>query len=153
MRLETILNFCQKFKSFVYEKAKFVVRDGKTIISVQLHPRKNSRGICSSCSKPGGCYDHLSEREFEHVPLWGIRVFFCYNMRRINCKTCGVTVESVPWAHGKESMTQSMMQFLAGWAKKLSWQETARSFHISWHKVFLSQSFFLSQVCCKLGDS
>jgi transposase len=30
------------------------------------------------------------------------------------------------------------MLFLAGWAKRLSWQETARIFHASWQKVFHS---------------
>jgi transposase len=47
-------------------------------------------------------------------------------------------VESVPWPDGKQTMTKTMMQFLASWAKKLSWLETARSFNTSWHKVFNS---------------
>lgn len=136
MRLQTILNSCQKFKSFVYEDPQFDVAGGTKRLLVTLVPRKNSRGICSGCAKPAGCYDHLSEREFEFVPLWGIPVIFVYRMRRINCPDCGVKVELVPWADGKETMTKTMMQFLAGWAKKLSWQETARSFNTSWHKVF-----------------
>ena len=136
MRLQTILNSCQKFKSFVYEKVNFIVHNGEKRILVTLVPRKNSRGICSGCAKPGSCYDHLPSREFEFVPLWGIPVTFVYRMRRINCRDCGIKVESIPWADGKETMTKTMMQFLAGWAKKLSWQETARSFNTSWHKVF-----------------
>ena len=119
MRLQTILNSCQKFKSFVYGSVKFVDENGGERILVTLVPRKNSRGICSGCSKPGGCYDHLPEREFEFVPLWGVPVIFLYRMRRINCASCGVKVESIPWAYGKETMTKTMMQFLAGWAKKL----------------------------------
>ena len=143
MRIQTILNFCQKFKSFVYKNAKFIERNGETHILVTVIPRKNSQGVCSRCYKPGSCYDHLPEREFEHVPLWGIRVFFCYRMRRINCVDCGVSVESVPWSEGKETVTKAMMQFLAGWAKKLSWQETARSFNTSWHKVFRSVKYIV----------
>jgi transposase len=141
MRLQTILNSCQKFKSFVYGSIKFVDGNGKKHILVTLVPRKNSRGICSGCTRPGGCYDHLPEREFEFVPLWGVPVIFLYRMRRINCIDCGVKVESVPWADGKETMTKTMMQFLASWAKKLSWQETARSFNTSWHKVFLAVKY------------
>ena len=30
------------------------------------------------------------------------------------------------------------MQFLVGWAKKLSWQETAKSFKSTWNRVFHS---------------
>ena len=33
------------------------------------------------------------------------------------------------------------MQFLASWAQKLSWQETATTFHTSWQKVFLSVKY------------
>ena len=137
MRLQTILNSVQKFKSFIYQKEELVLR-GKKIdsIRVTLVARKNSKGLCSGCKRPAGCYDHLPEREFEFVPLWGITVLFCYRMRRVNCPDCGVKVESVPWANGKETMTKAMMQFLANWAKKLSWQETARTFNTSWAKVF-----------------
>lgn len=141
MRLQTILNSCQKFKSFVYKSVKLVDENDKKRILVTLVPRKNNKGICSGCGKSGGCYDHLSEREFEFVPLWGIPVIFIYRMRRINCIDCGVRVESIPWADGKETMTKTMMQFLAGWAKKMSWQETARSFQTSWHKIFSSVKY------------
>jgi len=144
VRLQTILNSCQKFKSFVYHEIKLdVINDEKRIL-VTLVPRKNSRGICSGCAKSGGCYDHLSEREFEFVPLWGIPVTFIYRMRRINCLACGVKVELIPWADGKETMTKTMMQFLAGWAKKMSWQETARSFNTSWHKVFSAVKYVVN---------
>lgn len=136
MRLQTILNSCQKFKSFVYKDEKIVTQGGNKCLLITLVPRKNNKGICSGCAKPAGSYDHLPERQFEFVPLWGIPIYFCYRMRRINCIDCGVKVESVPWSDGKETMTKTMMQFLANWAKKLSWEETARSFHTSWHKVF-----------------
>jgi transposase len=45
--------------------------------------------------RPG--YDHLEERRFEFIPMWGFLVFFMYRMRRVNCPRCGVVVEAVPW--------------------------------------------------------
>jgi transposase len=56
-------------------------------------------------------------------------------MRRVHCKTCGIVVEQVPWADGKHSLTNAYMIFLARWARKLSWKETADSFRTSWDKV------------------
>lgn len=41
-------------------------------------------------------YDTMKPCRFQFVPLQGILVFFVYVMRRIDCKTCGVTVEMVP---------------------------------------------------------
>ena len=75
---------------------------------------------------------------FEFVPLWNIAVFFAYALRRVNCPRCGVKVESVPWADGKNTLTKTYMQFLAAWAKKLSWKETAVAFRTTWEKVFRS---------------
>ena len=52
-----------------------------------------------------------------------------------NCQSCGVKVEEVPWASGKHQLTKTYMQFLAHWARKLSWKETAESFFTTWEKV------------------
>jgi transposase len=72
------------------------------------------------------------------VPLWNIPVFFVYRMRRVDCRRCGVRVESVPWGQGKHLLTTAYMQFLAAWARRLSWQEVAAVFRTSWAKVFRS---------------
>jgi transposase len=56
-------------------------------------------------------------------------------MRRVNCRKCGVVVEEVPWADGKHQLTRAYMLFLARWARKLSWKETAEAFRTSWEKV------------------
>jgi transposase len=59
-------------------------------------------------------------------------------MRRVNCPKCGVKVEEVPWGIGKNELTKTYMQYLAHWAKKLSWMDVAVSFMTSWEKVFNS---------------
>ena len=46
-----------------------------------------------------------------------------------------VTVERVPWAEGKSETTLRYEWYLAGWAKRLAWQEVASAFHTSWHVV------------------
>jgi transposase len=94
-----------------------------------------SKAICSGCHRPAVGYDHLAERLFEFIPVWGFLLFLLYRMRRVHCKTCGVVVEQVPWADGKHSLTKAYMIFLARWARKLSWKETADSFRTSWDKV------------------
>ena len=98
-------------------------------IVVQIEPRKNSRVCCSGCGRTASGYDHMSEaRHFEFVPLWGMKVYFRYRMRRVNCRRCGVKVEEVPWAKGKSHLSWPMQWFLAQWARRLSWEETAKGF-------------------------
>jgi transposase len=122
----------------VYGETRFVDDNGRLSLLVDLHPRRNSRPECSGCGERGSQYDRLAPRQFEFVPLWGIAVFFVYRMRRVDCRKCGVTVEKVPWGDGKCHLTTSYRWFLAGWAKRLSWQEVATVFHTSWRSVFQS---------------
>jgi transposase len=82
------------------------------------------------------CFDRLKERRFEFVPLWGIAVFLVYAVRRVSCPECGVVVERVPWADGKNQQTNSYRLFLSTWAKRLSWKEVAAIFGTSWDSVY-----------------
>lgn len=134
MDLKTILNQVEKNKNFVYGKTAWLTT-GKEI-GVHIEPRKRTLPVCSVCGKRATTYDHLPERQFQFVPFWGIPVFFLYAMRRVNCPDCGVKVETVPWAAGKQHSTRSFLLFLAHWAKLLSWNETAREWKTSWNRVY-----------------
>jgi transposase len=133
MELLTILNHCCRHRGFVYRRARF--GPAKKSVEVDVQPRAGSTALCSGCHQPAPGYDRLPERRFEFIPFWGILVFFLYRMRRVECQNCGVVVEEVPWSDGKHQSTKAHMLFLARWARKLSWQETAESFHTSWDKV------------------
>ncbi len=112
---------------------------GQNRLVIDIIPRKNSKPICSDCGKRGTVYDHQQRgRYFEFIPIWGITVFFWYVMRRVNCKACGVKVESVPWCEGKHQLTTTYRLFLAHWAKRLSWKEVAEAFYTSWENVYRS---------------
>ena len=139
MHLKSILNRVEPLKSFVYKEQRFVeVAGGQPAIEVDIEPRANGRPICSGCGKKRPGYDKLATRRFEFVPLWNMAVFFVYAMRRVNCPTCGVVVERVPWAEGKGHLTTSYRWFLARWAKRLSWTDTAVAFNTTWENVFRS---------------
>jgi transposase len=133
MLLITLLNACHHFPGFVYG----AVRLCKTTntMEIDVRARAGSKGRCSVCGKPASGYDHLPQRRFEFIPIWGFAVFLLYSMRRVSCKQCGVKVEEVPWATGKHQLTKAYMLYLAHWARKMSWKDTAISFHTSWEKV------------------
>jgi len=135
MRVKTILNRVERHPGFVYGDA---LLDKDVRLLVPVTARKGSRPLCSGCGSRGPTYDTRPSREFRFVPLWGIAVFFVYAMRRVDCERCGVRVESVSWATGKEHSTTTLLWFLAMWAKRLSWQETAEAFDSSWRTVFLA---------------
>ncbi len=133
MQIITLLNQCYRFPGFVYQQAR--LSPDRKRLEIRVRPRVGSKALCSGCHRPAVGYDHLAERAFEFIPIWGFLVFLLYRMRRVHCTTCGVVVEEVPWADGKHSLTRAYMIFLARWARKLSWKETAESFRTSWDTV------------------
>lgn len=134
MLIKTLLNKCHPVKGFVYGKVSL---QGETIC-VEIHERKNSKAICSCCDQHAPTYDHLKERRFTFVPLWGLTVKFLYRPRRVECAKDGIKIEKVPWADGKSPVCKSFKLFLAHWAKLLSWKEVSLQFKVSWHNVFES---------------
>ena len=138
MQVKTILNRLQKHRGFVYGTVQLEEQIAGLALTVEIAPHRRNRPRCASCGQASAVYDRLALRRFEFVPLWGLRVFFLYPMRRVDCPRCGVTVERVPWADGKHQLTTTYMWFLARWAKCLSWQEVARVFRTSWDQVFRS---------------
>src|SRR3990172_5988491 len=138
MQLKTILNHVERHKSFVYQEARWTDPATKRAIEIPIAPRANGRAVCSGCGQAAPGYDRQAERRFEFVPLWQIAVYFVYAMRRVQCVTCGVTVETVPWCDGKHQLTTTYRWFLAGWAKRLSWKGVAEAFGTTWQNVFRS---------------
>ena len=138
MLLTTILNQCYRFKGFVYGQARFERYLGQQAIEVLVRPREGSRALCSGCGVRCAGYDHLPERRFEFIPLWGFPVFLVYARRRVECADCGIVAEAIPWAEGKHHLTKAYMLLLSRWARKLSWREVSRAFHTSWEQVYHS---------------
>ena len=136
MLVKTILNHIEKHSSFVYHAVRF--GEDEETIEIEVRPRRGARPVCSGCSRRRSTYDTLAQREFQYIPLWGIAVFMLYSMRRVNCRPCGVRVESVPWGEGKRRTTISFEWFLARWSKYLNWTEVASIFGTSWETVFRS---------------
>ena len=145
--IQTILNRLEKYKSFVYGRSFLEESADGLALVVALRARRNSRPACSGCGQRGPTYDHLPERRFESVPLWGLLMFFASRMRRVNGPECGVTVERVPWCDGKHSLTTTYRWFLADHpsggarAKRLSWSEVATIFRTSWDSVCRSVEY------------
>jgi transposase len=138
MQLQTILNRVQRHQSFVYRKVCFGQEAGQAVLEVTLEARANGKSLCSGCGRARPGYDRLPQRRFTFVPLWGLAVFFLYAPRRVDCARCGVKVERLPWAEGKSHLTTAYQWFLAGWAKRMSWQQVAVAFRTTWANVFRS---------------
>lgn len=138
MLVKTILNRVQKFKSFIYGNVRWIETGEVPELDIEILARANSKPICSVCGRKASGYDRLPQRRFEFIPMWGIKVFFRYAPRRVDCRHCGIHVEHMPWSTGKRRLTESYAWYLSSWAKRLSWKEVAEAFHTTWDHVFCS---------------
>src|SRR3989442_13040636 len=107
MRLKTIRNRVEKHGSFVSDTRRLVEHPEGPVLEVELRARANSRPICSGCQRAAAGYDRLEQRRFEFVPLWGIKVFFLYALRPVDCRACGVGWEPLPGAAGQQHLTKT----------------------------------------------
>jgi transposase len=133
----------QHLAGFVYGDERFVGDKTSQAIEVRVSAHAGIRARCSHCHQPAPGYDCLPERRWQFVPLWGIPVWFLYASRRVECAEHGVVVEHIPWSDGKRPVTLAMMGYLARWARRLSWRETAEAFQVSWEAVYRSVEWFV----------
>lgn len=143
LTVKTLLNLVQHFVGFVYRSARLTGTAKAPRIEVQLAAHQARRGQCSLCLEACPGYDMLAPRTWSFVPLWGLPVDYHYVPRRVQCVQHGVVVEHMPWNAGKQRSTTAMMGFLARWARRLSWRETARVFGTSWETVYRSVEWFV----------
>ena len=143
LQIKTILNRIQHFAGFVYREVGLRNHGSSLEIDIHLEAHAAMDGKCATCLKPAPGYDRLPKRFWSFVPLWGIPTNFFYAPRRVNCPSHGIGVEHLPWSHGKRPVAIPMMVFLARWARRMSWRETARAFQTSWEAVYRSVEWFV----------
>lgn len=103
MLIKTVLNKVERFKSFVYGTSRLLFVDGVEGLVIDIEPRRNSRPVCPECGKRRNVYARQPQRLFEYLPVWSFKVYFRYAPRRVDCPTCGVKVEALPWGGGNRS--------------------------------------------------
>jgi transposase len=136
LTVKTLLRHVQDFAGFVIKSVRHSLDDPKPRIDVDLDIDPRQKRRCSCCGQPGRIHDVLTAREWHFVPLWNLAVFLHYAPRRVVCPLTGKpTVEAMPWNRGKSPYAAAYMQFLARWARRLSWKETAEIFSASWDAV------------------
>lgn len=138
VKVKTLLNRTQPLSGFCYADVRMVEGPGEPELWVRIEAHPQRPGRCSLCERPAPTYDRLQRREWRHVGVWRMPVRWFYRPRRVSCPEHGIRVEAMPWNEGKRPWTKAMMVFLARWARRLSWKETAEAFEVSWDAVYRS---------------
>ena len=147
LTLKTLFNAVQPLSGFVCEDTCLVRDDGELRVEIKLRAAKRSEPCCPECKQRAPGYDTQPQRRWQYIRIWGILVELLYKPRRVECartEKCGIKVESMPWSEGKHQAARALMVFLAQWAKRLSWKETATAFGVSWEMVYRSVAWVVA---------
>jgi transposase len=91
---------------------------------------------CSGCGRICPGYDHKSEPvRWVHLHLGSVRIILEYAPRRVQCPSCGVKVELLPWARPESRFTRPFEELAAYLAQITNKTEASRIMGISWRTV------------------
>ena len=117
---------------FVYQHARFGRQESIEVTSGRGRARRRSARGATSRRRVTIVFPSGASSSFLSGAFWCSCSTAC---GASSAAHCGVVAEEVPWSDGKHHSTQAHMLFLARWARKLSWKETAEAFHTSWDRV------------------
>lgn len=90
---------------------------------------------CAGCGR--ACrrvYDHR-DRSWRHLDILGLAVELRYRHRRVDCPSCGVTTELVPWAEHGCWFTRAFEEVTAYLAQRMDKTSVSAMMGISWPTV------------------
>jgi transposase len=93
------------------------------------------RLVCSRCGQVYRATYDSSFRRWRHLDLAGRRCFIEYELRRVECRDCGVRVEAVPWARAGARHTRDFEDLTAFCAQQMAKSQVQTLLRIAWDTV------------------
>lgn len=90
---------------------------------------------CRGCGDVAPGYDQLPLRSWQHLPWGKVAVYLVYAPRRVECKSCGVCAEKLPWAEGNTRFTAEFEEMVAYLAQLTDKTRVTKLLGISWRAV------------------
>jgi transposase len=81
-------------------------------LMVEARPRW-LRSRCGGCGKSGPRYDRRPQRYWRHLSLGRTPIWIGYSPWRVDCGSCGIRTEQVPWAAAGSRFTWAFEEMVA----------------------------------------
>lgn len=102
------------------------------IVTVRLRRR---RLVCSVCGQVYRGMHDRAWRRWRHLDVAGRRCFIEYELRRVDCRDCGVRVEAVPWARPGARHTRDFEDLVAFCAQQMAKSQVQALLRVAWDTV------------------
>jgi transposase len=90
---------------------------------------------CSECGESGPGYDRIRDRRWRHLDVAGMQFHLRYDTRRVDCPTCGVKVERVPWAETGSWFTRPFEDHVGYLAQRCDKTTIGSMMRVAWDTV------------------
>jgi transposase len=130
MRLTTVV---RKLLGVIEIYALDVRWEGCSLV-IRVKPRWRA-ARCGECGKPGPSYDVRPPRLWRHLALGRFPFLLEYAPRRVDCPTCGVVTESVPWARLRSWFTKEFEEMTAYLTQRMDRTAVTRLMGTTWRTV------------------
>lgn len=107
--------------------------EGKGLV-VDVSPRWR-RPRCPTCGEQGTIHETREPRFWRDLAFGSAVTVLRFAPRRVDCRTCGIHVEDVPWAAPKSRFTRRMEELVAYLAQQMSKTAVCKLAGIDWRTV------------------
>lgn len=105
----------------------------KVVVTIALRARRAMR--CSGCQERVRVAYDSRPMSWRHLDLGRVRCLIRAEVRRVECRGCGVRVESVPWARAGSRFTRAFEDTAVYLVKHAPKSTVAALMRIDWHTV------------------
>jgi len=92
--------------------------------------------LCPKCGRYSSVYDHMEEREWQHLNTCHVATFIHARLPRIKCKAHGVRCIISEWAEPGSDMTMAFESHLITLEQECSVQGVFRLSNVSWDRCW-----------------
>jgi transposase len=133
MRVTTLLRKLIDVSKIVVDGFAFEEISGDLVIEVRP---SWWRSRCGCCGKKGPRYDRRdSPRRWRHLNLGKTKIYLEYAVYRVNCPTCGIRTEQVPWARHDSDFTIPFEELVAYLSQVADRKAVATTLGVVWRTV------------------
>jgi transposase len=104
---------------------------------------------CSGCGRRAPRVYDRRPRLWRHLDLGGMVLSLRYDLRRVECRRCGVLTELVPWAEHRSGFTREFEQTAAYLAQRTDQTTVSTMLRIAW----LTVGSIVARVVSRLGPA
>lgn len=102
---------------------------------------------CGGCFRVARRYDRRPPRHWRHLSIVGLDTWLRYDPWRVDCRSCGVRVELVPWAQPDSDFTSTFEDATAHLAQRTDQTTVSTMMRVAWTTV----GSIVARVVEKLG--